>query len=37
VVSFGAEEADLDVVQQAAFVVVGRAIESAVLEARSAQ
>lgn len=36
VVSFGTEAADLDAVQQAAFVVVGRAIESALLEARSA-
>ena len=34
VVSFGAQNADLDAVQQAAFVVVGRAIESAVREAR---
>ena len=37
VVSFGAEAADLDAVQQAAFVVVGRAIASAVLEARVSQ
>jgi L-aminopeptidase/D-esterase-like protein len=37
VVSFGSAEADIDAVQQAAFVVVGRAIESAVLEARGAQ
>jgi L-aminopeptidase/D-esterase-like protein len=29
VVSFGSNSADIDVVQQAAFVVVGRAIESA--------
>ena len=29
VVSFGEEEADVDMVQQAAFVAVGRAIESA--------
>ena len=34
VVSFGSASADLDAVQQAAFVVVGRAIESALLEAR---
>lgn len=37
VVSFGAEAADLDAVQQAAFVVVGRAIASAVLEARGSR
>ena len=37
VVSFRSAEADIDAVQQAAFVVVGRAIESAVLEARSQQ
>ena len=34
VVSFGSESADIDAVQQAAFVVVGRAIESAFLESR---
>lgn len=34
VVSFGSAPADIDAVQQAAFVVVGRAIESALLEAR---
>lgn len=34
VVSFGSKAADIDAVQQAAFVVVGRAIESALLEAR---
>jgi L-aminopeptidase/D-esterase-like protein len=33
-VSFGSAPADIDAVQQAAFVVVGRAIESALLEAR---
>lgn len=35
VISFGSATADIDAVQQAAFVVVGRAIESAVLEART--
>jgi L-aminopeptidase/D-esterase-like protein len=37
VVSFGSAQADIDAVQQAAFVVVGRAIESALVEARSAE
>lgn len=37
VVSFGSASADVDAVQQAAFVVAGRAIESAVIEARSGE
>lgn len=37
VVSFGSADADIDAVQQAAFVVVGRAIESALLKARSTE
>jgi len=36
VVSFGSMDANLDALQQAAFVVVGRAIERAVTEARGA-
>ncbi len=37
VVSFGSAAGDIDAIQQAAFVVVGRAIESALLEARSTE